>query len=251
LTNLIVQLIYAIDLILDKDIKEVKNMKKQRIDGQETRNRLLLAAGEVFAMKGFRDTTNADICEKAQTNTAAVNYHFGSKENLYVEAWKYSFERSIEKYPPDGGVSPEAAIKERLYGRILSFMHRIADPETHDVEIMHKEMANPTGLLTEAIEKIIEPTERDFRSIFQELLGEGASKQQVIFCQMSVMGQCFGPMLHLRHCRAEPGKSLPGKLPMDFCIEELADHITLFSLVGINGIHKEIELSRQNCNKHS
>ncbi len=219
-------------------------MKKQRIDGQESRHKLLLAAAEVFAKKGFRETTNADICEKAGVNTAAVNYHFGSKEDLYIEAWKYSFETSVKKYPPDGGVSPDAPVQERLYGRILSFMHRIADPETHDVEIMHKEMANPTGLLSEVIEKIIEPIEQKYGAIFKELLGDGASKQQLFFCQMSVMGQCFGPMLHLRHHRAEPETPLPGKLPVDFRIEELAAHITRFSLIGIMGIRKETEQAR-------
>jgi TetR/AcrR family transcriptional regulator, regulator of cefoperazone and chloramphenicol sensitivity len=216
-------------------------MKKQRIDGQESRHKLLIAAAEVFAKKGFRETTNADICEKAGVNTAAVNYHFGSKEDLYIEAWKYSFEISVRKYPLDGGVSSNAPVKERLYGRILSFMQRIADPETHDVEIIHKEIANPTGLLTDAIEKNLEPAEKEFGSIFKELLGNGASEQQVLFCQMSVMSQCFGPMLHLRHSKAEHETLLPRKMPVDFRIEELAAHITRFSLIGIMGISEEIK----------
>jgi len=73
------------------------------------------------------------------------------------------------------------------------------------------------------------------------LLGEGASEQQVIFCQMSVISQCFGPMLHLRHHRAEPETPLPRKLPVDFRIEELAEHITRFSLIGIMGIREKIK----------
>jgi len=225
-------------------------MKKQRTDGQETRQKLLVAASEVFAKKGFWETTNADICEKAKANTAAVNYHFGSKENLYIEAWKYSFGKSIKAYPPDGGVSPEATVQERLRGRILSFMQRIADPEAHDFEIIHKEMANPTGLLTETIEKAIGPIEQDFKSIFQELLGNRSSEQQIRFCQMSVMGQCFGPMLHLRQSKAEPAVPLPRKLPFDFGIEELAEHITQFSLVGINGIRQETEKTQGNSKKN-
>jgi AcrR family transcriptional regulator len=211
-------------------------MKKQRSDGQETRQRLLVAAGEVFAKKGFWETTNADICEKANANTAAVNYHFGSKENLYIEAWKYSFEKSIEVHPPDGGVSSEATVQERLRGRILSLMQRIADPQAHNFEIIHKEMANSTGLLSETIEKAIRPIEDGFKAIFRELLGSNASEQQLIFCKMSVMGQCFGPMLHLRHSKKEPAMPCPRELPLDFDIEQLADHITQFSLVGINGI---------------
>ncbi|MGA9754367.1 MAG: TetR family transcriptional regulator, partial [Desulfobaccales bacterium] len=50
----------------------------------ETRQRLLEAAGEVFAKKGFRNTTIREICRRARANLAAVNYHFGDKERLYL-----------------------------------------------------------------------------------------------------------------------------------------------------------------------
>lgn len=216
-------------------------MRRQRKDAIETRQRLLAAASEVFAQKGFWETTHAEVCGKAKVNTAAVNYHFGSKENLYVEAWKYSFERSIAAHPPDGGVAPEAPVEKRLRGRILAFMHRIADPDNHEIEIMHKEMANPTGLLAEAIQQAIEPMQRRSRSIVQELLGDGASEQQVSFCEMSVMGQCFGPMLHLRRAKMGPGGLRPPGPPFRFCVEDLADHVTQFSLAGIRGIREGVQ----------
>lgn len=219
-------------------------MKKQRTDGQETRQNLLVAASEVFARKGFWEATNADICEKANCNNASVNYHFGSKENLYVEAWKYSFDKAIKKYPPDGGVLPTASIEERLRGRILSFMQRIADPASHDFEMIHKEMANPTGLLTETMEKVIARIEQDFKSLLAELLGDGASEKQIRFCHMSIMGQCFGPMLHLRHKKSKHAFPPPKDMAMNFDIEELADHITRFCLVGMNGIRDEIGKKR-------
>ena len=213
--------------------------KKQRKDAQETRQRLLAAAVEVFADKGFWETTHAEICARAKVNTAAVNYHFGSKENLYVEAWKHSFERSIEAHPPDGGVAPGAPVGQRLRGRILAFMQRMADPNSCEVEIMHKEMANPTGLLTEALQQAVEPMRRDMRSVVQELLGDGVSEQQIHFCEMSLMGQCFGPMLHLRHARMAPGSPRPPGPSFEFGVEELADHITQFSLAGIRGVREE------------
>jgi AcrR family transcriptional regulator len=220
-------------------------MKKQRTDGQETRQRLLAAASEVFAEKGFWETTNADICERAKANTAAVNYHFSSKEDLYVEAWKYSFGRSVSTYPPDGGVAPESPAQERLYGKILSFMQRIADPTTHDLEIIHKEMASPTGLLTDTIQKAIEPLDQSFKSIIRELLGDNVSRQDVCFCQMSIMGQCFGPMLHLRRARVSPETPRPVGLNLEFGVKELANHVTRFSLAGMRGIREEAEKKRK------
>jgi AcrR family transcriptional regulator len=213
--------------------------KKQRKDAQETRQRLLAAAVEVFADKGFWETTHAEICGRAEVNTSAVNYHFGSKEHLYVEAWKHAFERSLEAHPPDGGVPPGAPVEQKLHGGILAFIQRMADPDNREVEIMHKEMANPTGLLTEALQRAIEPMQRDLRSIVRELLGEEANAQQMCLCEMSVMGQCFGPMLHLRRARMTPGGPRPPGPPIEFGVEELADHITRFSLTGIRGVREE------------
>jgi AcrR family transcriptional regulator len=212
-------------------------MKKERKDARETRQRLLEAAAEVFAAKGFWEATHAEICQKARANTAAVNYHFGSKENLYVETWKHSFEQSIKAYPPDGGVAPEAPVHVRLHARILSLMRRIADPQTHDIDLIGKEMANPTGLLLGPMRKAIEPVERDFRAIVREVLGDEASEQQVRLCQMSIMTQCFDPMMRSRFARTMPRPRPPG-LPCS--VEELALHITQFSLAGIRGIRGRV-----------
>ena len=50
-----------------------------------TKVRLIEAAGEEFAGKGFDATRIRTICDRAGANIAAVNYHFGDKEQLYVE----------------------------------------------------------------------------------------------------------------------------------------------------------------------
>lgn len=221
-------------------------MKRQRSDGQETRISLLEAASSVFAKKGYWETTNVDICEIAKTNTASVNYHFGSKEDLYIEAWKYSFEKSLNKYPLDGGIPKNASVEKRLRGRILSFMQRIADPESFDMDIIHKEMANPTGLLSETIEKTIEPTETGLKLIIMELLGVKSFTKQAEFCMMSIMGQCFGPMLHLRHSNNDSDNLRPKRRHIEFSIDELADHIIQFSLEGILGIrHSNINKKKK------
>jgi AcrR family transcriptional regulator len=212
--------------------------KKQRKDAQETRQRLLAAAAEVFAQKGYWESTHAEICRKAQANTAAVNYHFDSKENLYVESWKYAFEKSVEAHPPDGGIAPEAPVEERLRGRILAFMQRIADPDNYEIEIMHKEMANPTGLLTDAVQQAMERMRQGVRSIVRELLGDRANERQTALCVMSLVGQCFGPMLHLRRAKMTPGAPRPVGPPFEFGVGELADHVTQFSLAGMRGIRE-------------
>jgi len=215
-------------------------MKKRRIDGQETQLALLSSATELFAKKGFWETTNADICKKANANIASINYHFGSKENLYVESWKYVFRESMEKYPPDGRVAPDASVQERLYGRIFALMQRISDTANYDLDIVHREMAAPTGLLSEVMDEAMKPIEYGFKSIIRELLGNCAGKKEVEFCHMTIMGQCFGPMLHLRHRRSGEDFLHHKEFHVDFDVEDLAMHITKFSLDGITGVRERL-----------
>jgi TetR/AcrR family transcriptional regulator, regulator of cefoperazone and chloramphenicol sensitivity len=215
-------------------------MKKPRSDAVNTRLSLLEAAGEVFGKRGFWSATHEEICNKAKANTAAVNYHFGSKENLYVEAWKYSFKKSLEKYPLEGDASPDDPAEKRLRGWVLSFLQRVGDPETHAANIMFKEMTNPTGLLKDVIAPTIEPSERAIRSTIKELIGDGANEDLIHFCHMSLLSLCFGPMLHLRSAKdagLEPGPDYP----MDLGAEELADYILQFSLSGIRSFGKTIK----------
>ena len=60
--------------------------RASRPDGAATRQHLLDIAGQVFAARGFADATSKEICERAGTPMASVNYHFGSREALYEAA---------------------------------------------------------------------------------------------------------------------------------------------------------------------
>ena len=47
-----------------------------------TKNKILDAAEDLFADKGFNGTSLREITSQAEVNLAAVNYHFGSKKEL-------------------------------------------------------------------------------------------------------------------------------------------------------------------------
>jgi AcrR family transcriptional regulator len=52
-----------------------------------TRTAILAAAERLYADRGFGDVTLRDIVATADVNLAAVNYHFGSKDELIAELY--------------------------------------------------------------------------------------------------------------------------------------------------------------------
>ena len=53
-----------------------------------TKERILDTAEVLFAQKGYRAVSVREITSAARCNLAAVNYHFGKKENLYLEVFR-------------------------------------------------------------------------------------------------------------------------------------------------------------------
>ena len=116
---------------------------------ENTKTRLILAAGEVFARDGFRSATVREICRRAGTHLGAINYHFRDKEGLYAAVLDYSHRSAVATYPPDAGLSGDATPQERLRSFIRAFLLRLLDegiPAWHG-QLMAREIAAPTGAL--------------------------------------------------------------------------------------------------------
>lgn len=58
----------------------------------ETKEKILAAAARLFASRGLDGVTTREICREAGVNGALVNYHFGTKENLYGACLRRTFE---------------------------------------------------------------------------------------------------------------------------------------------------------------
>jgi AcrR family transcriptional regulator len=218
-------------------------MRGQRKGVTKTEKSLLAVASDVFAKKGYRDATIAEICERAKANIAAVNYHFGDKETLYIEAWRHAFSESVEVHPPNGGVSGDAAPEERLRGQVSALLHRIVDEGNKEFLIIQKELANPTGLLNEVMREVIRPLQKKMEALVRELLGPQVSDMEVRFCEISIISQCINPMVLRRgHKGKREGRDGPPGIDN---IEAYSNHVVKFSLAGIRAIREETEKKRR------
>jgi AcrR family transcriptional regulator len=200
------------------------------------REKLLAAAGDLFIEKGFRDATVAEICARAGSNISAVNYHFGSKEALYQEAWRHSFTESLKTYPLDGGVSETASAEERLRGQLTALIQRIADENNKDFFIAQMEMVNPTGLLQEVMKTELIPMRQQTLALVRELLGPEATEQQVDYCEVSIISMCVHPIVIQRIAKRTRDNNMPAIIED---ITAFADHVVKFALAGINAIRRK------------
>ena len=60
----------------------------------ETRETILNAACEVIAEIGFENVRMRIVAERARVSTAALHYHFDTREKLFAEALRYSFDHT-------------------------------------------------------------------------------------------------------------------------------------------------------------
>ena len=111
-----------------------------------TRDRLLSAACRIFAENGFRNTTIADICEAADANIAAVNYHFGDKESLYDAVWRHAAAIAKKIHPIDGNLPKQPELYDVVYSFARAVLGRMFSDEDDGLfaKLLHQEMSNPT-----------------------------------------------------------------------------------------------------------
>ena len=204
-----------------------------------TQQKILTAACKVFAENGFKNTTVRDICNRADVNVAAVNYHFGSKEKLYEAVWENSNRAAVKKRMDELDLARTDAPEIRIRLFVKTLLRNILDqnrPEW-DFRIVAHEMISPTAAFDKIVDRVIRPGFLFLRDIVQEILGEDVPKEKIEKCTLSIVGQC----LYYRFANPVVRQLLPEQTFDEKGLDELADHITEFSLSAFKQLRAEIE----------
>lgn len=207
-------------------------------DQARTRDRILEAAGQVFADFGYRDATVRQICSRAGANVAAINYHFRDKHNLYVEVFERARCASDPAWLQTIHEAKGEAADFRLRLFIAGFMRKLMDPGRPNwhAKLISREMIEPTGVLDMMIEKSIRPQFELLCGIVAEMLSVPVETPPTYLCAASVLGQC----LHYHHTREVTTRLCPGFYNDPGVGSELTEHIMAFSLHAIRGVASDI-----------
>jgi TetR/AcrR family transcriptional regulator, regulator of cefoperazone and chloramphenicol sensitivity len=194
-----------------------------------TRVRLLEAAGEEFAEKGFEAARVRTICDRAGANVAAVNYHFGDKEELYVQAVLDAHRCGCEA--GDRAESDQGSPSEQLRDFIHHFLcHVLAinDPDNWRHRLLLREMLHPTSASDIVVREMIRPRFERLTRILRGFCPAADSKklQALVF---SVIGQC----LHYKMVRAINERLIGVEAFRALDLDYLTEHITSFCLAAL------------------
>jgi AcrR family transcriptional regulator len=205
----------------------------------KTKDRLIRSASIVFAEKGYRDATVAEICEAAEANIAAVNYHFSDKESLYDEVWRHAFALASEAYPLDGELPEAASLEDYLYSYASAILHRIfSEGETGlFAKLLHQEMSSPTLALDRIADEVLFPQSRFLGQVVHAALGQEVPEECIRLCMHSIIGQCA----FYNFSRALRERVFGSQRMSDRKIDAIARHIAHFSLGGLQTIKAGFE----------
>ncbi|NHZ72989.1 MAG: CerR family C-terminal domain-containing protein [Nitrospirae bacterium] len=199
---------------------------------EETRKRILLAAQKLFSERGFEATSVRDITTEAVCNVASVNYHFGGKENLYLEAFRDLLpevrDRRIAKMRRDIANQPEMKLEDFVESFASAFMAPLVDRSSGRffLGFFAHEMNDPHLPPSVFVEEFIRP----LLGVSLEGLGRFGPPMEPMTCRLCLMS-VVGQLLHALRARSLFSHHEPAMVPAE--LEEHIRHIIRFSIGGI------------------
>ena len=194
-----------------------------------TQVQILENAVPVFAAKGYRDATCAEISKKAKVNIAAINYHFGSKENLYRLSLRRAFELADATYPFRGGLTEEAPAEQKLRACMEALIRRNYDPGPAGYlnKMINHQVSRPTAPHNMVMQEITQLQGNYLFSAINEITGP-LPEPLMLSAKMNTIALCIFPSL----APAMQQFLFPAS-PTPKEIEEIINRQHLFVLAGL------------------
>jgi AcrR family transcriptional regulator len=205
-----------------------------------TRDRLLIQAEHLFAQKGFAAVSVREITAAADTNLAAINYHFGNKTNLYLSVFKERwvpraqgvrkfFKNSLsEKHAPETSDVVRAIATAFLEGPMTD------DERRCQIALMQRELAHPTKAVNIVVSEVIRPMHHDIQKLIRPSLPESINIEQLTLSIFSIISM----IIYFGFAQPVVSRVMNQEFDPQFK-SRVIDHIVSFTMGGITGIKEE------------
>lgn len=213
----------------------------KRIDGEESRKRIMMNALRLFAEHGYQATSTRQIAKEANVNISAIAYYFGDKAGLYRAVFEMSCDakEDIKLF-----IGEELSLEQALNGMFSGFTEPLKQGELAKLSVrLHmREMVEPTGLWAAEIDNSIVPHHHALLKVLQRHLNLqtiDADLQRLAFCIVA-MG------VHLYVGRDVTERVAPELMVSDLALDAMRERITYFALSMV-----QAEALRRKSSKHA
>jgi AcrR family transcriptional regulator len=219
--------------------RKIKNSNNHKYE--LTRDRLLDEAENLFAQRGYHGVSVREITKAAQSNLAAVNYHFGNKQNLYLEVFRsrwlprasriqQSFRQSLQN---NGNPTPEMVVQSLARAFLEGPMS--TDERTRHLKLISGELAQPTEAFELVVEQVFRPLFGKLLEDLRKVMPDSVDEKQMVLNVFSILSMVlyfnFARPLITHFVGSPEGADLETRL---------VDHIVQFSLNGVDTGKKEV-----------
>lgn len=200
----------------------------------ETRQRLMLAAGEVFAESGFHAASVREICRRAEANIAAVSYHFGGKDGLYSATIVETHRAAIDHDTMPRSEDYEDP-REALGVFVRWFVTHLLEDGRHPEwlgRLITRELSDPTAALDDLVAGSMRPVFENLRAIVGRVLGADADASLIHVGVTSVLGGC---VIH-RACEAGLARLHGPRDGSPEVVTVMAERIARYAVAGLDAL---------------
>ena len=204
-----------------------------------TRERILDEAEKLFASKGFAAVSVRQIVNAANCHLGAVNYHFGSKNNLYLDVFRERWlprsrriRQTLLDLDANGGAEPEVMLRTAAQAFFNAYENQ--EDRIRHQQLMTREMAHPGEAFELVLREGIQPALALITKLLRPYLRPGVDEGKIRLCIFSVLGQ----LIYFNLARAPISRVL-SESDDDKVREMIVEHVTSFCLNGLRPVMKD------------
>ncbi|SFP57485.1 TetR/AcrR family transcriptional regulator [Variovorax sp. 770b2] len=207
--------------------------RAQRTDGNTTRLHILETAGQLFAERGFAEATSKEICTRAGTNMAAINYHFNGRDGLYeavlIEAHRQLV--SVDELVSLASVPTDPRLKLRAF--LTHLVELGSQPKAPwGFRVVLREALSPSPAMPVMIKRAVLPKAKLLRGLIGGIMALPDDHPSVQRALLFTVLPCIVMMV--------APKDLGNKvLPALKDTKALADDLMRYVLAGVDAVAKE------------
>lgn len=182
-----------------------------------TKELLIVTAGKLFARFGYDGVSTRMITDEAGLKLSSIHYHYGTKENLYIEAFRYAknagartcFVDVAEENPalletPEGQAE---IIRNTVFRRFHEYFR--PDRPVWEIEILMQEIIKPSAAFEILSEKVFKPEIAGAETFLRKVKPDSSA------LEISVWGDFFHAQLMFYSLIRQPMKRLRWSVPFD------------------------------------